>query len=133
RILISVDLPAPLSPTRPTDSPSATSRFTFLSAWTPEYHLCRPWHRMIGCFIVHLYLYLDCACGPAQPCIADNGDHREQADGELEPIGIDVAEHHAVVDNANEEGADDPAQDSADAAGERRPANDGGGDRLQLQ
>src|SRR4029078_8655003 len=95
RILISVDLPAPLSPTRPTDSPSATSRFTFLSAWTPEYHLCRPWHRMIGCFIVHLYLYLDGACGPAQPCIADNGDHREQADGELEPIGIDVAEHHA--------------------------------------
>ena len=88
---------------------------------------------MIGCFIVHLYLYLDGACGPAQPCIADNGDHREQADGELEPIGIDVAEHHAVVDDANEEGADDPAEDGADAAGERRPANDRGGDRLQLQ
>src|SRR5437868_3437947 len=72
RILISVDLPAPLSPTRPTDSPSAITRSTPFRAWTPEYHLCRPRHSMMGGFIGHLYL--DAACGAAQPRIGDDGE-----------------------------------------------------------
>src|SRR6266702_8224882 len=38
---MSVDLPAPLSPSRPTTSPRLNFRLTPLSACTPEYHLCK--------------------------------------------------------------------------------------------
>ena len=46
--LIKVDLPAPLSPTKPTSSPAWNSRSMPSRAWTPEYHLCRPLTEMIG-------------------------------------------------------------------------------------
>ena len=46
RILISVDLPAPLSPTRPTTSARSAWKSTPLSAWTPPYHFSRPSQRI---------------------------------------------------------------------------------------
>ena len=67
-MLISVDLPAPLSPTSPKASLRRKSRLTLLSAWTPEYHLQvahgddRP---------VHLRPHLHRPAALAQPGIAD--------------------------------------------------------------
>src|ERR1700722_13454141 len=51
---MSVVLPAPLSPTRPTTSPFHTWKSTFLRAWTPEYHLCRPRASIKGASIAHI-------------------------------------------------------------------------------
>src|SRR5687768_3026813 len=48
RILTSVLLPAPLSPTRPTTSPAATCMLTPRSAWTPPNHLTTPRHSTTG-------------------------------------------------------------------------------------
>ena len=57
----------------------------------------------------------------------------EGADREAEPVGIDPRHDQAVVDHADEQGADDEADDRADATGERRAADDGRRDRLQLE
>ena len=43
----------------------------------------------------------------AQPGIGDDGEDGQEADGELEPVGVDLAEHQAVVDDADQERADD--------------------------
>src|SRR4051795_12603976 len=46
--LTSVDLPAPLSPTRPTTSPAWISRSTPSSAWTAPNRLLTPWRASRG-------------------------------------------------------------------------------------
>ena len=43
----------------------------------------------MGGFIVHLYL--DAAGGAAEPELRDHGDDGQEADRELEPVGVDVA------------------------------------------
>src|SRR6478609_171076 len=99
RILISVDLPAPLSPTRPHTSPGWTSRSTPLRACTPEYHLCklRTEIRVAPISAFHL----NAARRPLQPGIGNHGKYRERTDGKLEPVGIDLRQHQAVVDNTD--------------------------------
>src|SRR5687767_12331896 len=104
RILISVDLPAPLSPTRPIDSPWPILRLTSFRAWTPEYHLCRRRHSItggldgagrsvgpgsavgMGWFMGHLQL--DATRRAAQPRIPGDGQDGEKTDRELEPVGV---------------------------------------------
>src|SRR6266478_1150836 len=113
RILIKVDLPAPLSPTRPHTSPGGTSRFTPLRACTPEYHLCRLRMEIRG--VVISYLHLDAACGLSQPGIGDDGQYGQPADGKFEPVGVDTRQHQTVVDDTDEQRADDRAEHRADA------------------
>src|SRR3954447_19421229 len=129
-MLIRVDLPAPLSPTRPSASPRSTSRVTPFSAWTPEYHLCRCLISMIG--LAMSGLHLDRPCALTQPRIHHNREDGEQADRHLEPVGVDPAQHQPVVDHADQRRADDTAGDGAYAAGERCAADHRRRYRLQL-
>src|SRR5579872_1001242 len=131
RILISVDLPAPLSPTRPTTSRDWRSKFTPLRACTPAYHLCMSLTAMNGAVILSRHFHP--TRRSAQPSVGYDCEYRQAADGEFKPIGVDLAHHQAVVDDADQESADDGAQHRSDAAGERGPANNRGGDRLQLE
>src|SRR4051812_671907 len=80
--------------------------------------------------------------GPALPhpprALAHGGvqDHRDDGqrpDREADPVGVDAAHAKAVVDRADQAGADDDADPRADAAGQRRAADHRRGDRLQLQ
>src|ERR1700756_4654798 len=112
RILIKVDLPAPLSPTRPHTSPGGTSRFTPLRACTPEYHLCKLRTEIKG--VVISQLHLDAACGLSQPGIGDPGENGQAADGKFEPVGVDAREHQTVVNDADEQRPNDCAEYRAD-------------------
>ena len=38
----------------------------------------------------------------AQPCIGDHGEDRQGADGELEPVGVDLRHHESIVDDADQ-------------------------------
>src|SRR5919197_1379147 len=133
RMLISVDLPAPLSPTRPSASPRLKSSVTPFSACTPEYHLCRLRTEMMASPFMASRLHLDGAGTPPHPGIGDDREDGEHADRELEPVGVDGREHQAVVDHADQRGADNAAGDRADAAGERHAADHGRCHRLQFQ
>src|SRR5579863_2094612 len=70
---------------------------------------------------------------PAQPGVENHGKNREAADGEFEPIGVDLGHHEAVVDDADQKRADDGAEHRAYSAGERGAADHGRGDRLELE
>src|ERR1700758_3758995 len=78
KILISVDLPAPLSPTKPHTSPAWISKSTPLSAWTPAYHLCRLRTEIRG--VVISALHPNATCGPSQPRIGHNRKYGQPAD-----------------------------------------------------
>ena len=63
-------------------------------------------------------------------------DDRDHDDGALDdhlPERRDVHQAQAVVDHTDDQRADYDAPDGADAAVERRAADDGGGDHVQLQ
>src|SRR5260370_15969816 len=131
RILISVDLPAPLSPTRPHTSPGWTSRSTPLRACTPEYHLCRLRTEIRGVAISAFHL--DAACSPLQPRIGHDGKYGEPTDGEFEPVGINLRQHQAVVDDPDQERAHYGAEHCADPARQGGAADHCRRDGLQLQ
>src|SRR5260370_1219757 len=48
---------------------------------------------------------LDAACSPLQPRIGHHGKYGEPADGEFEPVGINLRQHQAVVDDPDQERA----------------------------
>ena len=129
---MSVDLPAPLSPTRPTTSPFETWKSTFLSAWTPEYHLCRPLVSMSGASIAHIssLMRLD---GPPSQALPTTARMISVADREFKPVCLDVGQDQTVVDDANEQRPDQRAENRADAAIERSPADHRRCDGLQFQ
>ena len=71
--------------------------------------------------------------GAPKPGVGDDGEDRQRADRELEPVGVDLGHHQPVVDDADEQGADDGAEHRPDAAGQRRSADHRRRDRLQLE
>src|SRR5208337_1280252 len=60
-------------------------------------------------------LQLDPPRGSPQPGIADYGEDQKRADRELEPVGVDMRQHEAVVDHADEQRPDDRPEHRADA------------------
>src|SRR5580693_2754986 len=104
RILIKVDLPAPLSPTKPHTWPAGTSKLTPLRACTLEYHLCKLRTEIRG--VVISCFHLDPACGLAQPGIGDDSGYGQGADGEFKPIGVYARQHQTVVDDPDEQRTD---------------------------
>ena len=72
-------------------------------------------------------------CGSAVLAfVDDDGEHDDGAFDDLLHEGGDVEEVHAVVDDADDEGADDGSPDGADAAVEAGAADDGGGDGVEF-
>src|SRR6516162_6301442 len=65
----------------------------------------------------------------AQPREMDIGDHRDQdrgADHDIESEGVDSLQCEAVLQDAEHNAADEPADDRTRAAGDRRAADDPG-------
>ena len=62
----------------------------------------------------------------------DGDDDRGAGDRQL-PEGRDVDDRQGVLDDAEEERAEDGAADRADAAGDRDAADDAGGDDVELE
>src|SRR6516165_3011614 len=128
---MSVDFPAPLSPTRPHTSLASTSRSTPFSACTLEYHLCRFRTEIRDAAISALYL--NPACRPSQPRIHHDSKYRKPANGAFEPVSVDLRQHKAIVDDTDEQCADNGAQNCADAAPQCSAANHRRSDGLQLE
>src|SRR3954451_2814537 len=95
-ILISVDLPAPLSPSRPSTSPLPRCRSMLRSAVTGPKRFDTPSTRRTSS---------DTAALPDPPDI-DVDDHRQQdrdAEDEVQIVRVDALQRQAVTQDAQEE------------------------------
>src|SRR4051794_29764064 len=119
RILISVDLPAPLSPSSPSTSPLSRRRLMSRRAVTGPKRLATFSTRRTSS---------DTAPPPHAPDI-DVDDHRHQdrdTEDEVQVVGVDALEHQPVAQDAEEERAQQRAERRALAARQQRPADHGG-------
>src|SRR5215212_143146 len=101
-VLISVDLPAPLSPSRPSTSPLPRRRLTSRSAVTGPKRLEMCSTRRTS----------SDTAPPPYPADVDVDDHRDEdrhAEDEVEVVGVDALEHQSVAQYAEEERAEQGA------------------------
>src|SRR5690242_11579351 len=121
-ILISVDLPAPLSPSRPSTSPLRRCRSMLRSAVTGPKRLATPSTRRTSPLLVPS----SDTAPPAYAADVDVDHHRQQdrqAEDEVQVVGVDALEHQAVAQDAEEDRADQRADRGPLAAGEQRAAD----------
>src|SRR5690242_10189681 len=120
-ILMSVDLPAPLSPNSPSTSPFPRCRLTSRSAVTGPKRLamCSTTRTSSG--------------GTAAPLshapdvhVDDHRDQDRDAEDEVQVVRVDALERQSVAQDAEEERAEQRADRGALAAGQQRPADDRG-------
>src|SRR3954469_9094489 len=112
-ILISVDLPAPLSPSRPSTSPLPTCRLISRSAVTGPKRLATPSTRRTSS---------DTAALP-HPADVHVDDHRRQdrdAQDEVQVVRVDALQCEAVAQDAQEQRADERADRRALATDQQR-------------
>src|SRR5665213_297354 len=140
-VLISVDFPAPLSPSRPSTSPFFRCRLTSRSAVTGPKLLamCSTRKTSSGAATGATM----CSAGiawsakarlPSRAPDVDVDPHGEQdreTEVEDEVVGVHAFDREAVLEDAQEEGADQRSDDGARAAREQRAADDRGGDRVE--
>src|ERR1700691_4624592 len=105
--LISVDLPAPLSPASATTSPGKTSSETLVSAWTPPKCLETPRTTRIG----ERSLNLPPTQKTTLRLIDQHGDDDHRADRDELPERLDIDEHQAVLDHCDDQRAGDRSRD----------------------
>src|SRR4029079_334746 len=122
-IFISVDLPAPLSPSRPSTSPSFRCRSISRSATTGPKRLLIPSTRRTS----------SGTDASSCPDAADVrvGRHREddrQPEVEAQVGGVDALDDQAVVEDAEQQRAEQRPDHGARAAGQQRAADDRGRD-----
>src|SRR5271166_2647989 len=125
-ILISVDLPAPLSPSRPSTSPFLRCRFTSRSAVTgPKLlEMCSTRSTSSGAELgpTTLCSMTESSTGavpPSRTPDVDVGGHRDddrQARVEEQIVGVDALQDQPVLEDAQEQRADEGADDRARAA-----------------
>src|ERR1700689_773495 len=114
-ILISVDLPAPFSPIRAWISPALRSSETLSSALTP------------GKVLLTASSARPISGDPAvnrPPAVQADGCEDESAEHELHPIGIDLRQHHAVLDQPEQQHREQGAEHRDMAAGQRGAPDD---------
>src|SRR3954471_23667842 len=117
-VLISVDLPAPLSPRRPRTSPLRRCRLTSRRAVTGPKRLETCSTRRTS----------SDTAPPPYAADVDVDDHRgddRDAEDEVEVVGVDAFERQSVAQDAEEERAEQRADRGALAAGEQCAADDG--------
>src|SRR5215212_3559909 len=109
-IFISVDLPAPLSPSSPSTSPLRSCRLTSRSATTGP-------KRLVTCSTCRTTSPCSATSGPrSHPADVGVGGHRDddrQAQVEAEVVGVDALDDQPVVEDAEQQRADQPADDGA--------------------
>src|SRR3990172_7767701 len=144
RILIRVDLPAPLSPSRQTTSPALTASETSSRATTaPKYfETLRASRRGVrvrgsafGADIVPVIgspHSADPGEATPDPVVQDDGHEEKRPDGCEVPVGVDARKDDADSGHPEGEGADRRPHDGPVAAGEDRPADDRRGNGVEL-
>src|SRR5579875_2161426 len=138
-----VDFPAPLSPSRPRTSPLRRWMLMFRSAIVGPNRLATFSTRMTSSS-VGVSVSMTRVFGMSEPSAktgprSDAGDvdvdrHRDEdreADVEELVVRAHALEDEPVVDDAQEQRADERADDRSVAADEQRAADDGRGDRLE--
>src|SRR5262245_53300522 len=124
RTWTSVDLPAPLSPTRPTTSPRCISSDSSLTAWIAPKVLVMPRR-------------LSSAMGRSAPgeaaADAAERDGNDQQPAGKQVLGEDRRTNHgeAVIADRDRDDAEQGAEDMELAFAQRRGAEEGGGERGQ--
>src|SRR5919197_18092 len=135
-IFISVDLPAPLSPSRPSTSPLRRCMLMSRSAVTgPNFLLTCSTRRTSSAASFGATM-----CSPVMPLSANArplshardvsvGGHRDddrQAQVEAQVVGVDALDDQPVAQGAEEQRADERTDDGARPTGEQRAADDRG-------
>src|SRR5690348_10708607 len=111
-ILISVDLPAPLSPSRPSTSPFLRCRLTSRSAVTGPNRFATFSTRRTS----------SDTASPPHPADVDVDDHRDDdrdAEDEVQVVGVDALERQAVAQDAQEQRAEQGADRRPLASGQQ--------------
>src|ERR1041384_5311718 len=130
RILISVDLPAPLSPSRQWTSPRTRRRSTSASATT-----------LPNDFVTPSSSSTWSGGGPMSPrprdaaahlVVEQHGEQEHQAEEHAEPVGVDVGVRDADLHHAEDQRAEARADHRAMPTGEQAAADHRGDDRLEL-
>src|ERR1041384_6971679 len=129
RILISVDLPAPLSPSRQWTSPRRSRRLTSWRAATVPNRLLTPSSSRMWSARAMSPRPRDAA---AHVVVEQHGDEQHQAQEHAEPVRIDVGIGEADLHDAEDQRAEAGPDHRAVAAGEQAAADNGGDDRLEL-
>src|SRR3954447_7920587 len=119
-IFMRVDLPAPLSPSSPSTSPLRRCRLTSRRATTGPKRLvtCSTWRTMSAA---------SATGGPcADPADVGVGGHRDDdrdAQVEAQVVGVDALDDQPVVENAEQQRADQATHDGARPSREQRAAD----------
>ena len=135
--LISVDLPAPLSPSSASTSPWWTSRSTSSRASTAPKRLVAPRTASAGVprrrdHVTGRLQHAEPLLEPAAHDVGLDGEHDDDADDDRLQERVDVEQVHAVADHADHQRADQRVGDVAPAAEEAGAADDHRGDRVEL-
>src|SRR4051794_23851412 len=128
-ILISVDLPAPLSPSSPSTSPLPRCRSMLRNAVTGPKRLLTPSTRRTSCPVAAPAVVSATSTALPHPTDVHVDDHRDEdrdAEDEVQVVGADALDGEAVAQDAEEQRADERADRGALAAGQQRAADDRG-------
>src|SRR6266498_384697 len=123
--LSSVDFPAPFSPMRPKTSPRPTAKLTLSSALTPGKDFEIPRSSRTGSTSSLLFHDIE----PRAVEGERHGDDDEQTLNALLYIRLASHEDHSVGEHYDDQHADHRVEHRADAARERRAADDDSGNR----
>src|SRR4051812_46004323 len=115
-ILISVDLPAPLSPSRPSTSPLPRCRSMLRSAVTGPKRLATPSMRRTSSGTAPLPHATDVG-------VDDHGEQDRDAQDEVQVVGVDALQRQAVAQQAQEQCAEERADRGPLAADQQRAAD----------
>src|SRR3954447_24916260 len=125
-ILINVDLPAPLSPSRPRTSPLRRCRSTSRSAVTGPKRLATPSTRRTSSLVSRSSATSAALSHPSDVDVDDHRDEDRDAEDEVEVVGADALDGQAVAQDAEEQRAEQRPDRGALAAGQQRAADDRG-------
>ena len=131
---MSVDLPAPLSPSRQSTSPGVDlERDVGAATSVPTKDLLTLSSFSSGAVMVRPSSSGGCGGQrePAEGVVHQDGDQQQDAEDEARPVGVPAGVVDALVDDREGERAEDDADDGAVAAGEQHAADDDGDDRVE--
>src|ERR671916_390179 len=131
RILIRVDFPAPLSPSRHMTSPAPTLMEMSCRAMTcPKYFetFCTSISGVEGAVSISggLRRFL------ADKVVDQHGDEQHRAEEDLEPVGVDPGEEDSLAYHPEDERPEHRADDRTVAAREEHASDNGGDNGLEL-
>src|SRR5947208_1431853 len=130
--LISVVLPAPLSPASATTSPGRTAMEKSFSARTAPKCLERFRTSSRGAFWLVLFI-LTGSNEPALRLVDEDGNDDDDTDGDELPERLDIDEHQPVLNDRDHQRAGDRAEDGAGAAEQAGAADHHRGDAVEQQ